>query len=83
MPGYVEKGLKDFRHEKPQYCQDQPHPCAPPKYVATKQYAQVPNNSLLLDKAEKKFVQQVIGKILYLGQAVNSTITKVLSSITY
>jgi hypothetical protein len=83
MPKYVTEALKQFRHiaKKPQYA---PYPCFPIQYGAKKQYATQESKAPLLDnKAKaKRFIQQVCGKFLFLGRAVDSTLLCPISTIT-
>ncbi|EJK74184.1 hypothetical protein THAOC_04150, partial [Thalassiosira oceanica] len=62
--------------------QDSPRPHIPPKYGAKQQFAAVPDSSPALDKAGLKFIQQVVGKFLYLARDVNCTILPALSSLS-
>ena len=81
MPGYVKKALKQFQHiwtGKPQHS---PFQSAPIKYGAKKQYAKNDSNAPKLNKKGKKFVQQVCGKFLFLGRAVDSTLLCPISAI--
>jgi hypothetical protein len=81
MPGYVEKALARFNHENPYKPQHQPHQHAIPTYGATIQYATPADKSNPLLKEEKKFIQQVIGTLLYYGRAIDATILVALSSL--
>jgi hypothetical protein len=81
MPGYVDKALKQFGHKKPAKPQDSPFRCAPIKYGSKKQYAKQESKAPLLDKKGKKFVQQVCGKLLFLGRAVDPTLLCPISAI--
>ena len=65
----------------PTRCQDSPYPHTPPNYSPKQQFSQAPDESPLLNKDGKKFIQQVSGKFLYLGRAVNSTLLMPLSVI--
>jgi hypothetical protein len=80
MPNY-NKDLAQFQHTPPQKRQDQPYPHVKPTYGAKKQYSQVEDNSPTLDKARKKFIQEVCRVFLYLAQAVNGGLLPVLSSL--
>ena len=75
------KALKQFKHNQ---CmkQHQPYPSAIIKYGAKKQYATPQSTSLLLDKHGKKFIQQVCGNFLFLGQVVRSTLLCPISAIS-
>ena len=80
MPNYVTKYLKQFKH-KLQKKQDQPYPSAPIIYGAKNQYATPLSTAPLLDKKGKKFIQQVCGKFLFLGRAVDITLLCPISAI--
>jgi hypothetical protein len=80
MPGYVKKALIQFGH-KLKNKQNQPFPHTPIKYGAKKQYAKEQTKSPPLDAKGKKFIQQVCGKFLFLGRAVDSTILTPISAI--
>ena len=80
MPNYVQKALKQFQH-KLQKKQHQPYPSVPIKYGAKKQYATQQSTAPPLDKKGKKFIQQVCGKFLFLGRAVDSTLLCPISAI--
>jgi hypothetical protein len=71
MPGYVAKALKQFQHKCPHDPQHMLFPSTPIKYGVRKQYA----------TTESKFIQQVCGKFLFLGQAVNPTLLCPISAI--
>ena len=59
MPGYVAKALKQFNHPKPTNPQHAPFPSMPINYGAKKQYATLTFTSPPLNKADKRFIQQV------------------------
>ena len=82
MPGYVEQSLVCFKHQRPQKPQHQPYPHVLPKYGAKHQFPEHKDESPFLDKAGKKFVQEVCGTFLYYSQAVNCTMLAALGSIT-
>ncbi|KAL7544208.1 hypothetical protein ACHAWF_007592 [Thalassiosira exigua] len=81
MPGYVRKALKQFGRAAPNSPQHSPFPCALIKYGATKQYPKERSTAPLLDKKGKKFIQQVCGKLLCLGRAVDPTLLCPISAI--
>ena len=81
MPDYVTKALKQFGHKKPARPQSSPFPCAPIKYGAKKQYAKSESTAPKLDKEGKKFIQQVCGKFLFYGRAVDPTLLCPISAI--
>jgi hypothetical protein len=81
MPGYMHKALTHFQHPPPGKQQDQPYPHVKPNYGANMQYAQGENISPALDKAGKKFVQEVCGVFLFLTRAVNGGLLPAFSSL--
>jgi hypothetical protein len=81
MPGYKAKALKQFQHKTPSEPQHSPFPTKPIKYGAKKQYATPPSTAPLLDKKGKNFIQQVCGKLLFLGRAVDSPLLCPISAI--
>jgi hypothetical protein len=82
MPTYLEKALKRFQHPPPTIVlQDQPHQHVKKLYGAKTQLTNPLNTSPPLDKAGKKFIQEVTGVFLYLVQAVDSTMLTALSSL--
>ena len=81
MPGYIEDTLTRFKHSRLQTPQDQPHPHVPPNYGAARQYAEQQENFPLLDKAGKKFFQEVCDTLLYYVQAVDCMMLAALGSI--
>ena len=74
MPGYVEKALKEFQHEQPSRQQNSPYVAAPKRYGAKAQVMDDPEDYKEVTAAEKKFIQQVTGKFLYLGRAIDGTL---------
>ncbi len=79
MPGYIKKTLLRFGHKPPNKPQHQPHEHTIPTYGATIQYAKAVDTTTPLSKDKKKYIQQVIGTLLYYGRAVDATILVVLS----
>jgi hypothetical protein len=80
MPNYVKKALKQFQHITCKL-QHSPYPSIPIQYGAKKQYATQGSTAPLLDNKAKGFIQQVCGKFLFLGQAVDSTLLCLISAI--
>jgi hypothetical protein len=81
MPGYVRKALTRFQHKPPAKRQDQPYPHVKPNYGAKQQYSQENDNSPALNKAGKKFIQEVCGVFLFLARAVDGGLLPALSSL--
>ncbi len=80
MPNYVKKALKLFQH-KIQKEQHSSHPCTSIIYGAKVQYAKQTVQSPTFDSKTKKIIQQVCGKFLFLGLAVDSTLLCPISAI--
>ena len=81
MPKYIEKALKRFQVETPKRCQNSPHQHTVPAYGAKTQFAIESDTSDEVTAAEKKFIQQVTGTLLYYARAVDPTILVALSAI--
>jgi hypothetical protein len=81
MPNYVKKALKQFQHIAGKL-QHSPYPSVPIQYGAKKQYVTQELTAPLLDDKAKRFIQQVCGKLLFLGRAVDSTLLCPISAIT-
>jgi hypothetical protein len=80
MPNYVQKALKQFQHKagKLHYA---PYQSAPIHYGTKKQYTTQESTAPLLEVKAKRFIQQVCGKFLFLGRAVDSTLLCPISVI--
>jgi hypothetical protein len=81
MPSYIEKTLKHFLHPPPIVPQDQLHQQVKKLYGEKNQLANPLDTSPPLDKAGKKFIQEVTGVFLYLARAVDLTMLTALSSL--
>ncbi len=81
MPSYVEKALKRIQHPPSIVAQDQLHQHVKKMYGATIQLANPLETSPPLNKAGKKFIQEVMGVFCYLAQAVDSTMLVAFSSL--
>jgi hypothetical protein len=66
MPLFVEKTLKQFQHPPPIVRHDQPRQHIKKTYGAKVQHANPLDDSPPLNKAGKKFIQEVTGVFLYL-----------------
>ncbi len=71
---------KQFQHIAGKL-QHSPYPSVPIQYGAKKQYATQESTAPLLDNKAKRFIQQVCGKFLFLGRAVDSTLLCPISAI--
>jgi hypothetical protein len=81
MPGYVEAALKRFGHNKPSKPQHQPYPHNPKQYGSKAQLVEEKDNSPLLNKEDKLFIQEVTGTFLFYARAVDSTMLVALGSL--
>jgi hypothetical protein len=82
IPGYVvAAALKRFKHEKPSKPQHQPYPHNPKQYGSKAQYTEEQDTSPLLNKEDKKFIQEVMGTFLFYARAVDTTMLTALSSL--
>ena len=75
------QGTNPFPTPPPTKQQDQPYPHVKPNYGAHTQYAQGEDVSPALDKAGKKFIQEVCGVFLFLARAVDGGLLPALSSL--
>jgi hypothetical protein len=82
MPGYLSKAFVRFKHEIPHKKQNSPHPHIIPNYGAKVQFTEPEEDLPPLGKEETKFVQAVVGTLLYYGRVVNSMILMTLRSLT-
>ena len=73
MPGYCNKGLQRFRHERQKWT-DQPHKHVLPTYGAKIQYAKEADTLGKLGPKEQKFIQQVTDTFLYYAHVVDAII---------
>jgi hypothetical protein len=83
MPSYIEKALKRFQHPPLIVPQDHPHQHVKKLYGQKIKLTNPLDTSPPLNKAGKKFIQEVMGVFLYLVQAVNSTMLTALSSLAF
>jgi hypothetical protein len=81
MPNYIENALKHFQHPPPTILQDQTHSHIQMNYGAKVKHAKEPDDSPLLDKVGKKFIQEFTRVFLYLVQVVDSTMLTPLSAL--
>jgi hypothetical protein len=81
MPGYLDKAMKRFKHHTPLKIQNSPHRHIDIKYGAKKQFVEETVESPPLSNEDGKYIQAVLGTLLYYGRAVDPTILPALSSI--
>ena len=82
MLNYVADALKHFQHMHPLRPQYQPYPHTKPIYRAKEKYAADSDTLPILEKYDKRFVQEVNGNFLYYARAVDPTMLTALGYIT-
>ena len=80
MPGYTDKTLLQFNHPDPARSQHSPNKATPIQYGSKVQKV-VKDATPLLNKAEIKQVQEIVGTLLYYGRAIDPTLLAALSTI--
>jgi Reverse transcriptase (RNA-dependent DNA polymerase) len=81
MPGYIERALQRFKHEAPSKPQHSPHPWVQPDYGAKTQLTAPIDSTKPLDKHELKYVQEVLGTLLYYARAVDCTMLPAIGTL--
>jgi hypothetical protein len=81
MPGYIERALQRFTHPLPTRPQHSPHAWTKPIYGAKIQYAAPDDDSPLLDTADIKRVQEILGTLLFYARAVDNTMLTAIGAI--
>ena len=81
MPDYIPKQLVKYKHDTPKRAQHCPYTPAPIKYGAKTQEPLPTDTSERLDKDGQKYIQQVVGSLLYYARAVDITILLALNEI--
>jgi hypothetical protein len=80
MKNYVKKALKQFQHKMPTKPVNGPAMFVEPEYGKTVQYNTV-DTSAPLGPAGVKKIQEVTGKFLYVGRAVDNTMLHALNEL--
>ena len=82
MPRYIKDVLHRFLHPQLRSPQFSPHAHVPIKYGSKiQQYILEPDTSPLLDKKVIKYVQHVVGSLLYYDRAIDGTMLPALNTI--
>jgi hypothetical protein len=81
MPQYIPDALHKFQHPPPAQPQDSPHPCNAPQYGIKVQKPEPIDMSLPASAKDKKYIEQVVGTLLYYARSVDNTRLVALSSI--
>ena len=83
MPGYIKDVLHKFQHPTPKFKQYAPYPFQRIIYGQNTQTPTPIDKSPLLNDKEKKYIQQVIGALLYYARAIDCTMLVTLSKIAH
>ena len=81
MPGYILKTLQKYKHIRSKRTQYSPYPAAPRTYGAAAQDPMPDDDTPEATEEEVKYIQQVVGTILYYARAVDITVLMALSTI--
>jgi hypothetical protein len=81
MPGYIDRALQRFAHCAPAKPEDSPHAWQKPNYGAKVQYADHDADGILVNAADTKRIQEVLGVLLYYARAVDSTMLAAIGTI--
>jgi len=81
MPGYIDRALKQFQHPQPKQPEHAPHAWQKPTYGAKTQFAPEPDPTPALDATDTKWVQEVIGILLYYARAVDAMMLTALGTL--
>ncbi len=82
MPGYIDRALHRFQHPPPSRPQESPHQWQAPTYGATIQLALQPDDTPPISHTTRKYLQQVIGTLLYYARAVDNTMLVAISTLS-
>ncbi len=81
MPGYIKKKMQEYKHAFPGRMQTCPYSPEPKRFGIDAQAPIVADATEVLDAKGIKWVQQIVGSILYYARAVDMTVLMALSSI--
>jgi hypothetical protein len=81
MPGYVAKSLNRFQHQALGLPQHSPHAWPKPQYDTHPQVMRAPDDTAKLPQPALARIQEVIGKLLFYGLAIDSTMMVALGTI--
>jgi hypothetical protein len=81
MPGYIVNALHKIQHKTPDRPQHAPYPARTPHYGSKVQLTPEILDSPVITPQGKKRIQQVVGALLYYDRAIDSTITRAISSL--
>ena len=81
VPGYIEKVLIRFQHQKPTRQQHSPFPAPAVRYGKSAQELAPEDTSALLGKEDTKRIQEISGCLLWYARIVDNTLLKALNTI--
>ena len=82
MPGYIKKVLQKYQRLHPSKPVNTPHPYNVPVYGQKTQYAKPEDTSPLLDKKGTRYIQGIVGSLLYYSRATDSAILTALNELS-
>ena len=82
MPGYIQKILTRYRHAHPSKPVNTPHEYNEPVYGKKRQFARPEDTSPLLDIKGTRYIQGVVGSLLYYSRATDSAILCALNELS-
>ena len=80
-PGYISMMLARFCNQQKIKKQDSPHPFTSPKYGRSIQFAPTIPEEKEITKKENKFLEQVLGALVYYEMAIDCTMLVAVNSI--
>ena len=83
MPGYIARVLHKFQHKPPHRPQHAPHTWTSPVYGRKRQYALPDDKDPIVPKEKIKFVQKVVGSLLFYARAIENTMLPALNEISH
>ena len=83
MPGYIQHVLHKYHHNPSQRKQYAPYPYQQIIYGQKVQKPTAIDNTPALNDKDKKYVQQVIGALLYYARAIDCTMLVTLSKLSH
>jgi hypothetical protein len=81
MPANIENALHKFQHKPPDRPQHVPYPAQKPQYGSKVQLTPEFVDSPTLAPEGKKWIQQVVGALMYYARAVDPTLMAAISSL--
>lgn len=81
MPKFVEKALRKLQHIQLNKPQHQPHKHISPIFGHQEQFTTPPDESPYLTPTETRYIQSIVGSLLYYARAVDPTILHTINEL--